>query len=169
MEKKFLKTTAISVGIFILTIAVSGNLAMAGKWGDTPSGLDLVIEIVYVDLDNNLIFIYGKHFNNGTLPVVEIGGTGLFVLDYTNNMIKAGLPSGIEPGNYLLKITTGNSTHQYDIFSVSIGAVVAKGIPVYTHPAECGFDPSVLHVDSVTCSIPDVGAFTSILRGYLIQ
>ena len=42
-----------------------GQAALAAKWGGTPSGEDLEITSVYINLDTNILTIGGRNFLNG--------------------------------------------------------------------------------------------------------
>jgi hypothetical protein len=88
-----------------------------------------VIQRVYVDLDNNLMFVTGENFDNGAFPEVSLGGINLKVNSYTRHEIIAGLPSGIPDGDYKLVVYTGHAVKQYDAYIVTIGAVGLQGPP----------------------------------------
>ena len=110
------------MSVFLSVFPVEG-----AKFGGTPSGFDLVTERVNMDFDTNTIFIYGKNFNNGSPLVVSLGEIQLGATLVSANEIQAGLPAGISDGDYLLKVMTGNSTTQYDVYNLTIGAVGPQG------------------------------------------
>ncbi len=58
------------MGLVVLTAAPP---ALAAKWEDTPSGLDLVITSVFVDFIDEVIAINSKNFLNGGNPIVILG------------------------------------------------------------------------------------------------
>ena len=121
MVTTFLKKTVLCVGIFVLTLTMYGSFAMAAKWADTPSGLDLMITSVYVNFESapETIIINGQNFNNGYPPVVTLGGKPITVQSYTAVQIIAQLPAGTPDGDYQLTITTGTAVKNYDAYSSS--------------------------------------------------
>jgi hypothetical protein len=123
METKFLKSITFCLGIVVLVIAI-GTPAFAVKPVPIPQ---LIIEIVDVDFQTNIIHIYGENFNNGSLPVVTLGGVQLTVQTYSITEIQATLPSSTPDGSYLLKVVTGPASTQSGEFNVAIGAVGPQG------------------------------------------
>ena len=113
--------------ILLFLILILGQPTWAGKWADIPSDLNLVIQSVYVDLNNNLILITGENFDNGAFPDVTLGGIGLEVESYSRHELIAELPVDIPDGDYKLVISTGNAVKQYDAYGLTIGTVGPQG------------------------------------------
>ncbi len=114
--------------VFALLLSVVLWLpAYAAKWADTPSGLDLIITNVYVDFTNDTISVFGRNFNNGYQPVVNLGGAQLSVISYSGDQIIANLPGDFPDGDHLLTVTTGTAVKNYDAYALTIGAVGPQG------------------------------------------
>lgn len=120
MDWKLLKRIIFCLGIVASVIGV-GTPAFAAK----P---DLIIEIVDVDFQTNIIYIYGENFTNGGTPTVTLGGSPLTVQSYISTEIRAILPLNTPDGSYLLKVVTGNASTQSGEFNVAIGAVGPQGL-----------------------------------------
>jgi hypothetical protein len=68
MSKTFLRKVGLVGCILFLMMIFTGQSALAGKWGGTPSPVDLQIQEVQFDLDQMKIMIIGFNFDNGSLP-----------------------------------------------------------------------------------------------------
>jgi len=129
MNTRLVKKILLHSLIVFFSILILAQSTWAGKWADTPSDLNLVIQRVYVDLDNSLIFVTGENFGNGASPDVTLGGINLKVDSYTQHDIIAKFPVGIPDGDYKLVVYTGPAVKQYDAYIVTIGAVGPQGPP----------------------------------------
>jgi hypothetical protein len=129
MNGGFLGKALLIGAVLLLTLTVVVQPVGAAKWEDTPSGRDLKITEVQVDFDNGTIAIYGMNFENGLPPIVTLGGEALTVDydTYTDEMIVAELPSGLEDGDYRLTVSTGNAVKHFDAYDLTIGAVGPPG------------------------------------------
>ena len=91
----------------------------------------LMITEVFISYDPapDLVFIYGKNFDNGGDPVVKLGDypDPLFVTQYSENEIVAELPLDLTDGDYLLKVRTGTPNKRVDKFNLTVGAVGPQG------------------------------------------
>ena len=139
MEIKRLKRTVLQCGIVVLLIMVF-PFALAADKGTNPA--QLKIHYVDVNLGAETIFINGINFIkavepisingiNFTLakgvPVVTLNDMVLVIGPYTDTTLQAKLPSGFPAGNYLLTVSIGNDSTDYDGFNLSIGAVGPQG------------------------------------------
>ena len=121
------RANVILILVGLLSIALCGQQAHAGKWSDTPSGNDLQLVEVVVDLDDGTIIMWGSNFDNGAIPTVILGDYDLAVTSYSSDEIIALLPEEILARDYLLTVTTGNSVHQRDFYNLTLGAVGPEG------------------------------------------
>ena len=132
MNTRFLWRILLSSVILFSILTMIGQAALAAKWGGTPSGEDLEITSVYINLDTNILTIGGRNFLNGDYPVVTLNGGTLTVTSVTNSEIVAEFKLSEEgdevpEGDYLLTVTTGNSAHQFDKYNLTFGAVGLQG------------------------------------------
>ena len=105
-----------------LVIALAAPITFA----QGPS--QLVILGATADVPNNTLFVDGQHFIVGTsTPTVTIAGVPLPITSATATQLQIALPSGIEPGTYLLRVSRGSAPSQNDVFSVAIGAIGETG------------------------------------------
>lgn len=125
MTERSTRKTVLLIGILFLAMAMLGQSALAGKWADTPSGLDLMITNVFVSTSDSTIIIKGQNLYSGDRLDVMLGEQPL-VANYSTIdaqvMIVAELPSGVTPGDYLLTVTTGTSVHNFDSYNLTIGS-----------------------------------------------
>jgi hypothetical protein len=132
MSKRFPKKVRL-VGILLsLLMTFTTQSALAGKWGGTPSPVDLQIQEVQLDLDRMKIIIMGFNFDNGSLPSVMLAGYPLTVESYDASDIRAALanlPAEMTPlvGDFLVTVSTGSGATQFDSWSLTIGAVGPQG------------------------------------------
>jgi IPT/TIG domain-containing protein len=68
----------------------------------------------------------GHAFGDGE-PVVTLNGTPLTVVTASASEIVATLPPGLDPGTYLLTVSRGPATTQFDGFNLTLGAVGPQG------------------------------------------
>ncbi|MEW6115490.1 MAG: IPT/TIG domain-containing protein [Nitrospirota bacterium] len=128
MNGRCFRRAVLLAALVLSVIALAVQPAMAAKWDDTPSGLDLVIEKVTVDLDGGTLTIKGQNFDNGSQPEVYLGGSKLdLILPYSETEIVAWLPADIADGSYKLTVMTGTAVKHYDAYSLTIGAVGPQG------------------------------------------
>jgi hypothetical protein len=132
MSKRFFKKVGLVGGILFLLVAFAGQSALAGKWGGTPSPVDLQIQEVQLDLVNKKIAIFGVNFDNGNPPAVTISGNLLSVEYYDSTTIHASLaslPPEIDSlvGDFLVTVSTGSGAIQFDSWALTFGAVGPQG------------------------------------------
>lgn len=98
---------------------------------DERSRKALVITEVFVGFDPDLVFIYGRNFDQGREPVVFLGDypDPLLVTTTSDSELIAELPIGLVAGDYLLTVLTGNGARRFDAFSLTVGAVGPQGEP----------------------------------------
>jgi len=94
--------------------------------GAPPSPPQLVIVSAKADAGAGTLIIDGSAFGDGT-PAVTLNGMPLTVVTSTPNEILASLPSGLDPGTYLLTVSRGPATTQFDSFNLTLGAVGPQG------------------------------------------
>jgi hypothetical protein len=90
----------------------------------------LLINSVRVNLDSNQLLIHGKHFHTGRHHhlAVKLAGQRLTVVEHSNEHIVAALPSNpLQPGDYLLTVTTGAGKIHFDAWALTLGAVGPQG------------------------------------------
>jgi hypothetical protein len=124
MDTKFLIQKAVLlVGVLIFSLLFIGQSAMAAKGGKTPSPQ---ITSVFTDFDTATFFIDGQDLNTGGSPDVTLGSFGsLTIVNSSDTFIEAAFPGGgIPDGDYLMTVTTGGNSVEYDL---TIGAVGPEG------------------------------------------
>ena len=114
------------------TLALSAvGLLMAGSpvlAGSKPSTPQLRISSVHQDFTGPLCAISVSGFNFGEdVPAVDVGGIPLEVLSNSDAEILADIDCGVPPGDYLLVVTRGPSSTDYDAISLTLGAVGPQG------------------------------------------
>src|SRR5262249_61960374 len=62
-------------------------------------------------------------------PAVTLNGTPIDVVAATPSHIGAPLPTGPDPGSYLLTVSRGPATTQFDAFNLTLGAAGPQGPP----------------------------------------
>ncbi len=136
------------------------DVATDGSPPAPPVGAELSISGVFVDLDNDMLFIEGANFNNGTTPVVTLGefpelNQPIAALD---TMIQVDLPAGILDGDYLLTISTGPTDGQTTTYDLTIdgglteaevdGFVANNGFSVGPHAVDTNTQLTEAQVDA---------------------
>lgn len=91
-----------------------------------PSQPQLVIQSVLQDYDSGMMLINGINLDNGSWPEVTLGDRQLEVIDYDSNQIRVWQPTELFDADYLLSVTTGHATKQYDSYALTIGG---SGLP----------------------------------------
>jgi hypothetical protein len=88
--------------------------------GSSPN--QLVVSRVEFSISNTEAYIYGSNFDNGTPPIVKLGGIDQIVLSSGSDEITVSLLPGLVSASYLLQVKTGYEIDQNDAFEVTIGA-----------------------------------------------
>jgi hypothetical protein len=111
-----------------LVLAASGLLltqsaaAMGGKGGAAAVVID---SVQFSDLSSSgktNIEILGGGFLNGSSPVVTLdGGAPLEIVEATRTSISANIPAGTPDDDYLLAVTTGSQSKNYDAIPIHLG------------------------------------------------
>jgi hypothetical protein len=113
-------------GVLLLWASTTNSSQAAEK----TKAEQLVITRVFLVLNTEDIFIEGRNFDKGDAPVVTFEDLEtLVVSSFTANMIEAKLPVNLDPGDYLLTVTTGKDKEQFDTYDLTIGAVGPQGPP----------------------------------------
>ena len=113
----------VTLAAFLLSIALIGP----PTWAKPPGG-HLNITEVFVDATE--LIIKREDFDIGAPVVGTLGEFGqLTVTSVIPPEIKADLPVGIAPGDYLLTVSTGNGQSQNDEYDLTIGAAGSQGPP----------------------------------------
>lgn len=105
-------------------IAVAAPVQAQENQGQT------VITSVDVDSTQKLMFIHGRNFSTqtGAAPVVSVSEIGVVVKTYGASTVVVELPPAfLQPGSYLLTLSTGPNLAQNDSFDVTLGAAGPKG------------------------------------------
>ena len=107
MSVRFLGKTVLFIGIFLFTIAMVGQPAFAGKWGGTPSEVDLGIEMVELNTGDCFLTITGRNLDNGDSLIISLAGTPLTEISESNSTtIGVEVPNCLSyVGDYLLSAT----------------------------------------------------------------
>ncbi|MFC2144233.1 collagen-like protein [Acidobacteriota bacterium] len=110
---------------FSIVILVVGGAAWADDDDDDRGGEPkkrLWISEVFVDFDEEYLYIYGHHFDNGKGPTVTMGDyPELAVESYLPYEIIAQLPVDCELGDYVLTVSTGEGAKKNDSFDLTVG------------------------------------------------
>jgi IPT/TIG domain len=110
------------IGATLLAVVCVAHPSLAAP-GSPPR---LVIVSVTPDVVAETLTIDGTGFGNAE-PVVTLNGTPLTVPIWTPSHIEATLPPGLAPGTYLLTVSRGPATTQFDAFNVTLGAAGPQG------------------------------------------
>jgi len=106
-------------------------LTIGGTIGaeDERSAKALLITEAFVGFDPDVVFIYGRNFDEGGEPTVFLGDypDPLLVTTASESELIAELPIGLVAGDYLLTVQTGNGTRRFDAFNLTVGAVGPPG------------------------------------------
>jgi hypothetical protein len=117
-------TRAWFIGLPLLAVLGAAHPALARP--DSPP--QLVIVSAKADTLAGTLAIDGSAFGDGT-PVVTLNGMPIVVVTSTSSEIVATLPPGLDPGTYLLTVSRGPATTQFDSFNLTLGAVGPPGPP----------------------------------------
>jgi hypothetical protein len=108
---------------FAFVAFVVGAVPAAATPGSTPQ---LVIGSATADFTAGTLTIGGANFGDSQ-PAVTLNGVPLVVASSSPTEIVADLPEHVGPGSYLLTVSRGPATTQFDTFSVTLGAVGPTG------------------------------------------
>jgi len=111
-----------SISLTLLAVLCTALPALAKP--DSPPQLTIVS--AKADSAAGTLTIDGAAFGDGK-PVVTLNGMPLDVVTSTPSEILASLPSGLDPGTYLLTVSRGPATTQFDSFNLTLGAVGPQG------------------------------------------
>ncbi|HEY6229870.1 MAG TPA: IPT/TIG domain-containing protein, partial [Pyrinomonadaceae bacterium] len=116
--KSFFTLTALAACVLVFT-------PMSAQAGDKD---DPVIVKAQANSTLSELTIDGTNFGTKT-PIVTFNGAGVTVLSHTPTKVVVALPSGIQPGTYLLRISTKSKDKDKDSdnFNVTIGSVGPAG------------------------------------------
>jgi hypothetical protein len=117
-------TRAWFIGLPLLAVLGAAHPALARP--DSPP--QLVIVSAKADTAAGTLTIDGAAFGDGR-PVVTLNGMPLDVVTSTPSDIVASLPAGLDPGTYLLTVSRGPATTQFDSFNLTLGAAGPQGPP----------------------------------------
>jgi alpha-tubulin suppressor-like RCC1 family protein len=106
-----------------LLLLLGIGLTLGGEARGTPGPAGPAL-ITSAAADASLLTVSGSNF--GTGPTVTLGGTSLVVTSSSSSQIKATLPPGINPGSYLLIVTSG-TVLTTAVFEVTIGSIGPQG------------------------------------------
>ena len=121
MNKKLIRRIGLFICITFLAITVFGQTALAKT--DIAKENQLLVTSVFVDFANPniVLFITGKCFDNGDTPIVTIDENELEVAPgFTPTYMEVTVPGGLEDGDYLMTVSTGNQKQQWDAYPFSI-------------------------------------------------
>lgn len=82
---------------------------------------------VFVDQEEERIFVVGRDF--GSTPSADLSEIELEILESSNDLILATLPTSLPPGSYRLRVSRGILPRFSDVFEVALGAVGPEGPP----------------------------------------
>jgi hypothetical protein len=135
-----MRRAALIIGILFVSVVLMSQIAIAGQTESNNTTallnlprpiipLPLTITEVYVDFGGNTIVISGENFDNGNIPEVLLGNdlTPLTLVGTpTANEIVTALPA-VPDGDYLLEVSTGWTSLNYDSYNLTIGATGPMG------------------------------------------
>jgi hypothetical protein len=164
MGRKAFRKIFLTVVIFLFSVFALGQSTWACDDDDgEPTGeCYKQLDIKWVDLDLYYIYILGQNFDNGDPPKVTLGGIQLDVYYdlWTATWIVAALPQDIVPGQYRLRVSTGDGRKCKDKYSVKIHPAPPK--PPCEEPPKCECPPEACTYTcpQPTCTCPQA-TFTS--------
>jgi hypothetical protein len=127
-------------GILVLSLLFLGQLGWACDEPDHPHDQcteEPDIKKVKLDYDNNVIYIYGKNFTEGTYdPRVTLGDDTLIPLSFDDYQILIPFPP-LDAGDYKLTVKTGETRHCRDKHSVKVAHDNKPSCPPTPCPPEC--------------------------------
>ena len=110
-------------GKIVLVLTACLALVMLAPPGQAksaqPAPPQMVIQSVHQAGDQ--IVIQGINFDNGGWPAVFLGGQAVEVDTYDTAEISVWKPADLADGDYLLTVSTGSATKQYDTYVLTIG------------------------------------------------
>ncbi|WP_239576981.1 collagen-like protein [Archangium primigenium] len=124
-----LRMSSMATGLGILA-SVAGGLSLQTQARAQDNQSRTLITNVDVDTTQRLMFIHGRQFSTttGAAPVVRVAEIGLTVKTYGSSTVVVELPPAfLQPGSYLLTLSTGPNLDQNDAFDVTIGTTGPKG------------------------------------------
>jgi len=141
MDRRAFRKIFILGVVFIFSVLVLGQLGWACDEPDHPYDQcyeEPDIRKVKLDYDNDLIYIYGKNFKEGTYPIVTLGDIPLSIINgvYKDDEIVTNFPA-IEAGDYKLTVKTGETRHCKDKQSVKIAHDNTPSCPPTPCPEPC--------------------------------
>src|SRR4030043_1061818 len=110
MKRTTLRKSFLVSGVLLFLVLVLGQSTWAcdePDYNDYMCVEELDIKKVRLDFDNDLIYIFGKHFDNGGAAYVALGDIELIVKSHKSNEIITNFP-GVEEGQYKLRVSTGD-------------------------------------------------------------
>jgi hypothetical protein len=99
------------------------GFTLGGEARGTPGPAGPAV-ITSAGADASTLTVNGSNF--GASPTVTLGGTALVVTSASASQVKASLPAGINPGSYLLIVTSG-TVLTTAVFEVTIGSIGSQG------------------------------------------
>jgi hypothetical protein len=139
MKRMTFRKSFLLSGILLFSVLVLGQSAWACEtpdYSDFQCYEQLDIKRIVLDYDNNLIYIFGKNFNNGSSPIVTLGDDDLILKRYNENEIVTTFP-GVEAGHYKLVVSTGGGYKCKDKQSVTIAHDNKPSCPPTPPPPTC--------------------------------
>jgi len=139
MKRMTFRKSFLLSGILLFSVLVLGQSAWACEtpdYSDFQCYEQLDIKRIVLDYDNNLIYIFGKNFNNGSSPIVTLGDDDLILKRYNENEIVTTFP-GVEAGHYKLVVSTGGGYKCKDKQSVTIAHDNKPSCPPTPPPPAC--------------------------------
>ncbi|WP_395846759.1 hypothetical protein [Cystobacter fuscus] len=124
-----LRMSALTTHLGLMTGLMAG-LSLSTEARAQENQSQLVITNVEVDHALRTMFIYGRNFltSTGVAPVVHVAEVGVAVKHYGPSTVAVELPSAfLQPGSYLLSMSTGPNLEQNDSFDVTIGNTGPQG------------------------------------------
>lgn len=128
MNKLRYSKLMIVISVMFSFLLISGLSAIAAK-----ESKQLIINQVDIDYENNLMMIVGKNFDKGAEPVVVLCGKQFVGLGTGSDLISVDLTEdefsldSILGLDCLLTVSTGKKKHQFDAYSLTVGAVGPQG------------------------------------------
>ena len=106
----------IKVGIVIVSFILAFDVAVASGSSKKP----VRIQKTVLHLEESVLEIFGRGFDNGTYKRVWLADHKLEVLSSDGHRIAAALPAELEPADYLLIVKTGRGSKRIDRFNLTV-------------------------------------------------
>ena len=100
------------------------------RGGELINGQLLITKVLFSS-EGSEIYIHGHRLNahgrRHSSPRVTLGDTELAIISASANLIAAWLPTGLQAGDYLLRVSTGRGLQDNDSYALTVGSFGGQG------------------------------------------